>query len=108
MTPEVLQAPDPESAQMGAFARITGVFFEPGKTFADIGRRPQWFLPLLLIVLSAIAFYAVYGQRVGWERFMQQQLATSPGRNSEWSGFRPNSGRSRWRSRPSSPGSCSM
>jgi hypothetical protein len=77
MTPEAVQSPDPESAQLDSFARITGVFFEPGKTFADIGRRPQWFLPLLLIVLSAIAFYAAYGQRVGWERFMQQQLATN-------------------------------
>jgi hypothetical protein len=77
MSPEVQQAPDPESSRMGGFARITGVFFEPEKTFADIGRQPQWFLPLALIVLSAIAFYAVYGQKVGWERFMQQQLATN-------------------------------
>jgi hypothetical protein len=78
MTPEAIQTPDPESGHMGAFARITGVFFEPGKTFADIGQKPTWFAPLLLIVLVTIAFYAFYGQRVGWERFMQQQLAASP------------------------------
>ena len=78
MTPEAAQSLDPEPAQMGAFARVTGVFFEPGKTFADIGARPGWFLPLLLVVLSSIAFFAVYGQRIGWEQFMQQQIASSP------------------------------
>jgi Yip1 domain len=62
---------------MGAFARITGVFFEPGKTFEDIGRRPSWFLPLLLIALSGLAFYAAYGQHVGWERFVHQQMTTN-------------------------------
>lgn len=63
---------------MGAFSRITGVFFEPGKTFEDIGRRPTWFLPLLVTIVATIAFYATYGQRVGYERFLRQQMATNP------------------------------
>jgi len=63
---------------MSAFSRIAGVFFEPGKTFADIGRRPTWFLPLLLSVLGSIAFYSAYGQKIGWQRALQQQLATNP------------------------------
>jgi hypothetical protein len=62
---------------MGTFSRLTGVFFEPGKTFQDIGRRPSWFLPLLLSILAALAFYSAYGQRVGWERFLRQQMATN-------------------------------
>ena len=57
MTPEVAQAPEPTPAGMGVFSRITGVFFEPGKTFEDIGRRPSWFVPLLLSILSGLAFY---------------------------------------------------
>src|SRR3954469_10179184 len=45
MSPETLQVPEPASAGMGTFSRITGVFFEPGKTFEDIGRRPSWLVP---------------------------------------------------------------
>jgi hypothetical protein len=78
MTPEPVQAPDPEAAPSSTFSRISGVFFEPGKTFADIGRKPSWFAPLLLSIVAALAFYATYGQRVGWERYLQQQIATNP------------------------------
>lgn len=78
MTPEAAQIPEPAPQAMGAFARVSGVFFEPGKTFADIGRKPSWFLPLLLSIVAAIAFYAAFGQRVGWERFLRQQMATNP------------------------------
>jgi len=63
---------------MGVFSRITGVFFEPGKTFEDIGRRPTWFVPLLLSIVAALAFYAVAGQRVGWVRIVRQQMAINP------------------------------
>ncbi len=63
---------------MGEFSRLTGVFFEPAKTFADIAERPRWFVPLLLIVLAVIAFNLTYGQRVGWDRFAQQQLENNP------------------------------
>ena len=78
MSPEPVQAPDPEAAPSSTFSRITGVFFEPGKTFADIGRKPSWFAPLLISIVAALAFYATYGQRVGWERYLQQQIATNP------------------------------
>jgi hypothetical protein len=78
MTPEATQQPDPTPAGMGAFSRITGVFFEPGATFADIGKRPTWFLPLLLSILATFAFYSTYGQKIGWARAMQQQIATNP------------------------------
>jgi hypothetical protein len=78
MTPETAQFSDPTPAHMGTFSRITGVFFEPGKTFEDIGRRPSWFVPLLLAILSGLAFYTAYGQHVGWARFVNQQMATNP------------------------------
>src|SRR5438309_893712 len=77
MTPEAMLSPEPAPAEMGAFARITGVLFEPGKTFADIGRKPSWFVPLLLIILAGLAFYMACGQRIGWERIFRQQIATN-------------------------------
>jgi hypothetical protein len=77
MTPEAVHHAEPTPAGMGTFSRLTGVFFEPGKTFEDIGRRPSWFVPLLVSILAALAFYSAYGQRVGWERAVRQQIATN-------------------------------
>jgi hypothetical protein len=78
MTPESAQYTDPTPAEMGTFSRIIGVFFEPAKTFEDIGRRPTWFVPLLLTILAGLAFYMAYGQHVGWARFINQQMTTNP------------------------------
>jgi hypothetical protein len=77
MTPESAQAPEPIPAGMGEFSRVAGVFFEPGKTFDDIGKRPSWFIPLLLSTLAGLAFYVSYGRHVGYERFLRQQIATN-------------------------------
>jgi hypothetical protein len=62
---------------MSGLARIAGVFFEPGKTFEDIGKRPAWFLPLLIIVLSTITFTTVLGQHIGWDHIVRQQVENS-------------------------------
>jgi hypothetical protein len=62
---------------MGAFSRIAGVFFEPGKTFQEIGKKPSWFLPLLLIVVATMGFTIAYGQHVGWESVVRQNFENS-------------------------------
>ena len=77
MTPETVSPVEPTPQGMSGFARIMGVFFEPGKTFEDIGKRPTWFLPLLIIVLSTIAFTMVLGQHVGWDHIVRQQVENS-------------------------------
>ena len=74
MTPENASALEPQPAGMGEFARLTGVFFEPGKTFADVARRPSWFVPMLLTVLFGLIFCVVVGQRIGWDNIAQQQM----------------------------------
>ena len=42
-------APKPNS-----FQRIIGVLFSPDATFASIARRPDWVVPLVLIVVLAL------------------------------------------------------
>src|SRR5262245_21483109 len=74
MTPEVPSATGPEPQGMSAFSRVAGVFFEPTKTFEDIAARPGWVLPLALIILSALAFSFSVGQRVGFDRIVDQQV----------------------------------
>lgn len=74
MTPENAAVVEPPPEGMGEIARLTGVFFEPGKTFADVAQRPSWFVPMLLTILFGLIFCAVVGQRIGWDNVAQQQL----------------------------------
>jgi hypothetical protein len=74
MTPENASAVEPEPAGMGEFSRLTGVFFEPGKTFADIAERPRFWVPLILMIVASLAFTITISQRIGWERVVRQQL----------------------------------
>jgi hypothetical protein len=62
---------------MGEFSRIVGVFFEPGKTFADIAQRPSWIVPMILLILAGIGFTMALSQRIGWDRVIRQQNEAS-------------------------------
>ncbi|MGA2132175.1 MAG: Yip1 family protein [Bryobacteraceae bacterium] len=75
MTPEPVSdnAPPP----LGEAGRITGVYFDPKKAFADIAARPAWIVPvILLIIVGLVATYAI-GARVGWDRAMRPMLESN-------------------------------
>jgi hypothetical protein len=78
MTPETLSASEPEPKGMGEASRLTGVFFEPTKTFEDIAARPSFVVPLILIMLFSIAYVTLVGQHIGWERTIRHQFEISP------------------------------
>jgi hypothetical protein len=77
MTPENSPAVQPAPAGMGEFSRITGVFFDPKKAFEDIAKRPTWIVPMVLIIIAALAVSMTMGQRVGWERIVRHGMETS-------------------------------
>jgi hypothetical protein len=77
MHPQSATAIDPQPAGMGEFSRITGVFFEPTKTFADIAARPRWIVPVILIALVSMCVVFAYSQRGGWRVMIEQQMANS-------------------------------
>jgi hypothetical protein len=58
--------------------RLLGVFFSPSKVFADIARRPRWWIPLLLMSVVSTIYLNAYSQRVGWERMIRQTIENSP------------------------------
>jgi len=62
---------------MSEASRMTGVFFEPSKTFQDIAARPVFWVPLILIVAVSLVYLYLYTQHVGWERMIRHQLETS-------------------------------
>ena len=76
MTPE----PTSDHAQppLGEVGRITGVFLDPKKAFADIAARPSWILPVALLIVIALTFVYTYSTRVGWERYIRQTMENNP------------------------------
>jgi len=48
--------PGAEPPAMSFFERLTGVYFEPSKTFKDIDRRPTWLGIFVLVSLISLPF----------------------------------------------------
>src|SRR5580704_16742824 len=83
MSPESAPAPpplenQPETPQMSEAARLIGVFFSPGKAFADIARRPQWWIPLIIMAILSTVFLNAFTQRVGWESVIRPAIERNP------------------------------
>jgi len=76
--PSTMESAAPQPARMSAIGRMTGVLFSPKATFEDIAAKPGFVLPIAIIVVLTLAIVAVFGQRVGWRTFMEQQFAKSP------------------------------
>jgi hypothetical protein len=63
---------------MSEGARLAGVFFSPGTAFADIARRPRWWIPVILSAILSTVFLNVFTSRVGWEQTIRQAMEQSP------------------------------
>ena len=66
--PEVPQGPEGAS-------RVIGVLIGPRRTFAAIVEKPDWLLPLVLLVVIGVATVFSFGRRVGWVGIVTKQLA---------------------------------
>src|SRR5579862_2534213 len=65
-------AAQPEQPHMSELGRLAGVFFSPGKTFAEIARRPRWWVPVLVAAIFTTAYLNAFTRRVGWEQVIRQ------------------------------------
>jgi hypothetical protein len=63
---------------MSEGARLIGVFFSPGKAFADIARRPRWWIPVILIAIISSIYLTAFTQRVGWESVIRPSIEQLP------------------------------
>lgn len=64
--------------EMSELARLAGVFFSPGKAFADIARRPRWWIPVILSAILSTVYLNAFSQRVGWEQTIRQSIERLP------------------------------
>jgi hypothetical protein len=74
-----IPSPTPEpTAKLSPVARMIGMFFTPKPTFEDIVRKPDWILPLALIVgLSFVSILAL-NMHFDWRSYMVQQMDKNP------------------------------
>jgi hypothetical protein len=59
-------------------ARLIGVFFEPGKVFADLSQKPRWFVPILISIFFSLAFVYAISSHIGWDTTFRHTFATNP------------------------------
>lgn len=72
-SPETQQSP----SSMSFFSRVIGVFIEPGETFEDIARNPNWIPPLILLILVSLATVTTMLMKVGAYRIALQAIQRS-------------------------------
>ena len=72
-------APDAQEAAPSKpfLSRLIGVFIEPGETFEDIARKPDFVAPLILLVLVSMAVVETMLTKIGMERVIRHSLAQS-------------------------------
>jgi hypothetical protein len=75
MTPEA--SSNNAAPPLGEVGRITGVFIDPKKAFADIAAKPGWIVPIMLLVVAYLAFMYCFTTHVGWEHSMRQAMETN-------------------------------
>jgi hypothetical protein len=65
---------------MNVLSRFAGVFFEPGKVFADIAERPSfaWVPPMVVAILMGVGFSYAVSTHIGWEQIVRKTLVNNP------------------------------
>ena len=58
-------------------SRVLGVFIEPGATFEDIARKPNWIAPLVLLILVAFAVIETMLVKIGASQIALQGIQRS-------------------------------
>lgn len=72
-TPPAPPAPTVEPPATNSFSRMAGVLFAPAKTFAEIARRPDIVVPLIVIVIVGYAATLLLMPRMDWSVMQAQQ-----------------------------------
>jgi hypothetical protein len=67
----------PTGPQMSVGETLTGIFFEPGKTFESLRARPRFLIAALICTIFVVAFFVTFYQRVGFERVMREAIESS-------------------------------
>src|SRR5882724_7671213 len=78
-----------ETPALSQGARIIDTFIAPKKTFQDIRRSSQWWLPFLLMALSFAALIYVAEQKIGTQKLVENDLQAQPKRQAQFEKLTP-------------------
>lgn len=68
----------PESSSIdNPFERIVGVFVNPVETFRSIAKKPDWVVPLLVIIVFSIVSAFLIGDQLDLEGTIREQMSGS-------------------------------
>jgi len=76
--------PTPEPAPLSQGARIVDTFIAPSKTFTDLRRSAQWWLPFLLITIAGWGLVFVAEQKVGVQKMVENDLQSRPKQEAQY------------------------
>ncbi|MCA1613657.1 MAG: YIP1 family protein [Acidobacteria bacterium] len=70
-----------EGPVMSTPETLSGIFFEPGRTFESLRVRPRFLVAALLSVVAFMAFYWLYMARVGYENIINAEIEVAAQKN---------------------------
>jgi hypothetical protein len=71
-------APDSDAATMSTPATLTGIFFEPGRTFEALRERPRFLAAAIIIVLFSVVITFLIFNKIDYAAFMRDQITKGP------------------------------
>jgi hypothetical protein len=61
---------------------LSGIFFEPGRTFEALRARPRFLVAGLIALVAFMTFYVTYMQRIGYDQIVDSEIAVARKSNS--------------------------
>jgi hypothetical protein len=78
-TPSDLRAGTDDAPVMSTPQTLTGIFFEPGRTFEALRARPRFLAAALITLVTFMVFQILFINRVGgYDAFIRAQIESSP------------------------------
>ncbi|HEY6187498.1 MAG TPA: YIP1 family protein [Pyrinomonadaceae bacterium] len=72
------QPPLPDGPKMSTVETLTGIFFEPGRTFDSLRAHPRFIAAALITTVLTCLFTFAFFQRAGYENVMRAAIENSP------------------------------
>jgi hypothetical protein len=69
--------------------RVVNTFVAPTATFKDILRSTSWWLPFVLLAMSALGVTVAIQHQVGWQQVVETQIHMSPSLQSQMASLTP-------------------
>ena len=76
--PDVAETPEAAGETMSTPATLTGIFFEPGGTFAALRVHPRFLVAELILLLLTIGVTPLVYQRIDMGQYIRDKMERSP------------------------------